>query len=97
MPEKQRVCLAYSGGLDTSFILAWLIEKGYDVICFMAAIGQEEDFEAAKAKALKIGAKECYIEDLQDEFVKELCFPAIQCNAIYENVRNICYGFVAYC
>lgn len=86
MPEKQRVCLAYSGGLDTSCILAWLIEKGYDVICFMAAIGQEEDFQAAKAKALKIGAKECYIEDLQDEFVKELCFPAIQCNAIYENV-----------
>jgi argininosuccinate synthase len=52
--------LQYSGGLDTSCILAWLIEKGYDVICFMANIGQEEDFEAAKAKALKIGAKECY-------------------------------------
>jgi argininosuccinate synthase len=51
----------------------------------MAAIGQEEDFKAAREKALKIGAKECYIEDLNDEFVKELCFPAIQCNAIYEN------------
>jgi argininosuccinate synthase len=50
----------YSGGLDTSCILAWLIEKGYDVVCFMANIGQEEDFEAAKQKALKIGAKECY-------------------------------------
>ncbi|KIV89018.1 argininosuccinate synthase [Exophiala mesophila] len=86
MPEKQRVCLAYSGGLDTSCILAWLIEKGYDVICFMANIGQEEDFEAAKAKALKIGAKECYVEDVVDEFVKELCFPAIQCNASYENI-----------
>lgn len=86
MPEKQRVCLAYSGGLDTSCILAWLIEKGYDVICFMANIGQEEDFEAAKEKALKIGAKECYVEDVIDEFVKELCFPAIQCNASYENV-----------
>lgn len=86
MPEKQRVCLAYSGGLDTSCILAWLIEKGYDVICFMANIGQEEDFEAAKEKALKIGAKECYVEDVVDEFVKELCFPAIQCNASYENI-----------
>ena len=86
MPDKQRVCLAYSGGLDTSCILAWLIEKGYDVICFMANIGQEEDFEAAKSKALKIGAKECYVEDVIDEFVKELCFPAIQCNATYENV-----------
>ena len=67
-------------------LVAWLIEEGYDVICFMAAIGQEEDFKAAREKALKIGAKECYIENLNDEFVKELCFPAIQCNAIYENV-----------
>jgi argininosuccinate synthase len=65
--------------------VAWLIEEGYDVVCFMAAIGQEEDFQAAREKALKIGAKECYIEDLNDEFVKELCFPAIM-HAIYENV-----------
>jgi argininosuccinate synthase len=47
--------------LDTSVILAWLIEQGYEVICFMANIGQEEDFETAKAKALKIGAKKCYV------------------------------------
>jgi argininosuccinate synthase len=52
----------------------------------MADVGQEEDFEAAKAKALKIGAVACYIEDIREEFVKELCFPAIQANAIYENV-----------
>lgn len=45
-----------------------------------------EDFEAAKAKALKIGASACYVEDLREEFIKELCFPAVQCNAIYENV-----------
>jgi argininosuccinate synthase len=83
---KEKVCLAYSGGLDTSCILAWLIEKGYDVVCFMADVGQEEDFEAAKAKALKIGAVACYIEDLRREFIDELCFPAVQCNAIYENV-----------
>lgn len=50
-----------AGGLDTSVILAWLIEEGYEVICFMANIGQEEDFEAAKEKALKIGAKKCYV------------------------------------
>ncbi|POS82152.1 argininosuccinate synthetase, partial [Erysiphe pulchra] len=80
------VCLAYSGGLDTSCILAWLIEKGYDVVCFMADVGQEEDFEASKAKALKIGAVSCYIENLKREFIEKLCFPAIQCNAIYENV-----------
>ncbi|KAJ9495385.1 argininosuccinate synthetase [Exophiala xenobiotica] len=86
MPEKQRVCLAYSGGLDTSCILAWLLEKGYDVVCFLANIGQEEDFDAAREKALKIGAKAFYCVDVVDEFVKELCFPAIQCNASYENV-----------
>ncbi|KAI9745778.1 MAG: argininosuccinate synthetase [Candelina submexicana] len=83
---KEKVCLAYSGGLDTSCILAWLIEKNYDVVCFMADVGQEEDFEAAKRKATKIGAKAVYVEDLRKEFVEELCFPAIQCNAIYESV-----------
>ncbi|KAI9839959.1 MAG: argininosuccinate synthetase [Sarea resinae] len=83
---KEKVCLAYSGGLDTSCILAWLIEQGYGVICFMADVGQEEDFEAAKAKALKIGAEKVYVEDLRKEFIEELCYPAVQCNAIYENV-----------
>jgi len=83
---KEKVCLAYSGGLDTSCILAWLIEKGYEVVCFMADIGQEEDFEAAKEKALKIGASSVHVVDLRKEFVEKLCYPAIQCNAIYENV-----------
>ncbi|KAI9890108.1 MAG: argininosuccinate synthetase [Vezdaea aestivalis] len=83
---KEKVCLAYSGGLDTSCILAWLIEKGYDVVCFMADVGQEEDFEAAKSKALAIGALSCHITDLRRPFITELCTPAIQCNAIYENV-----------
>lgn len=82
----EKVCLAYSGGLDTSCILKWLIDAGYDVVCFMGDVGQEEDFEAAKAKALKIGAVACYIEDLRKEFIDELCWPAVQCNAIYENV-----------
>ncbi|ORY77363.1 argininosuccinate synthetase [Protomyces lactucae-debilis] len=84
--SKGKVCLAYSGGLDTSCIAGWLIEQGYEVIAFMANIGQEEDFEAARAKALKIGCKEVHIEDVRSEFVTEICHPAIQCNAIYENV-----------
>ncbi|KAH0544105.1 hypothetical protein FGG08_001723 [Glutinoglossum americanum] len=83
---QDQVCLAYSGGLDTSCILAWLIEKGYSVICFMADVGQEEDFEAAEKKALKVGAEKVYIEDLRREFIEELCFPAIQCNAVYEDI-----------
>ncbi|KAH9844804.1 Argininosuccinate synthase [Teratosphaeria destructans] len=84
--SKGKVCLAYSGGLDTSCILKYLLEEGYEVVAFMADVGQEEDFEAAKQKALKIGASQCYIEDLRREFIQELCFPAIASNAIYENV-----------
>lgn len=58
---KETVVLAYSGGLDTSCILKWLLEKGYNVVCYMANIGQEEDFEVAKQKALKIGASDVSI------------------------------------
>ncbi|KAL5513273.1 ARG1 [Sanghuangporus vaninii] len=87
MPSsKGRVLLAYSGGLDTSCILAWLIEQGYEVVAFMADVGQEEDFEAARAKALKVGAKKFVLEDLKREFITELIYPALQANAIYENV-----------
>jgi argininosuccinate synthase len=84
--SKGRVLLAYSGGLDTSCILAWLIEQGYDVYAFMADVGQEEDFAAAEKKALKVGAKKFFLEDLRREFVEELIYPAIRANCIYENV-----------
>ncbi|KAI9440787.1 putative argininosuccinate synthase [Lactarius indigo] len=84
--SKGRVLLAYSGGLDTSCILAWLIEEGYEVYAFMADIGQEEDFESARKKALAVGAKKFFLEDLKREFVTELIYPAVQANAIYENV-----------
>lgn len=81
---KQKVVLAYSGGLDTSVILKWLINKGYEVIAFIADVGQEEDFKAAKEKAKKVGASKVYIEDLKEEFVTDYIFPAIKANAIYE-------------
>ncbi|GMM37582.1 argininosuccinate synthase [Saccharomycopsis crataegensis] len=84
--SKGKVCLAYSGGLDTSIILAWLLEQGYEVIAFMANIGQEEDFEAARAKALKIGASKYVLVDVRKEFIDKVLYPAIQVNAIYENV-----------
>ncbi len=83
--ENKRVVLAYSGGLDTSIILQWLIEKGYEVIAYIADVGQKEDFEKAREKALKIGAKKVYIEDLKREFVTDYIFPAFKANAIYEN------------
>ncbi|KAJ1978876.1 argininosuccinate synthetase [Dimargaris cristalligena] len=83
---KGKVLLAYSGGLDTSCILAWLLEEGYEVLAYMADVGQEEDFVEAKQKALKIGASKVFIEDLRREFVEELIYPAVQTNAIYEGV-----------
>ncbi|KZF25866.1 argininosuccinate synthase [Xylona heveae TC161] len=82
---KEKVCLAYSGGLDTSIILAWLIEQGYEVVCFSADVGQNEDWKAAEQKALKIGATKLVVEDLQREFVDEILWRAVQCNAIWED------------
>jgi len=83
---KPIVVLAYSGGLDTSVILKWLCEKGYDVIAFCANVGQfEEDFSAIKAKALSVGAKKCVISDLRKDFVDNYIFEAVKSNAIYES------------
>lgn len=81
----ETIVLAYSGGLDTSCILAWLLEKGYDVIAFMADVGQKEDFEEAERKAKLLGAKKVIIEDLREEFVTGYIWPALQASAIYEN------------
>ncbi|KAM8828125.1 argininosuccinate synthase [Spinachia spinachia] len=83
--SKGLVVLAYSGGLDTSCILVWLKEQGYDVIAFLANIGQEEDFEAAQKKAVNLGAKKVFIEDLRSEFVEDFIWPAVQANAVYED------------
>ncbi|KAI9470326.1 argininosuccinate synthetase [Coemansia sp. RSA 989] len=84
--SKGKVLLAYSGGLDTSCILAWLIDQGYEVLAYMANVGQEEDFEAAREKALKVGATKVFVEDLRRELVEELVIPTIQANAVYETV-----------
>ncbi len=80
----KKVVLAYSGGLDTSVILSWLVEKGFEVIAFVANVGQEEDFDEIEKKALKTGASKVYIEDLRREFVTDFIFPAMMGNAIYE-------------
>ncbi|XP_078686548.1 argininosuccinate synthase-like [Branchiostoma floridae x Branchiostoma belcheri] len=85
MSEAKKVVLAYSGGLDTSCILVWLIEQGFDVIAYMADVGQDEDFAEAKEKALKLGAKKVFIEDLKKQFVDEYIWPAVRANAIYED------------
>jgi len=81
---KEKVVLAYSGGLDTSVILKWLLEQGYEVFAYMADIGQDEDFQAAEQKALKIGASKVFIEDMKKEFVTDYIFPVFKSNTVYE-------------
>jgi argininosuccinate synthase len=82
--KKEKVVLAYSGGLDTSVILKWLIDKGYEVIAYVADVGQDDDFKEVEKKALKIGASKVYIKDLKREFVTDYIFPALKANAVYE-------------
>jgi len=82
---KEKVVLAYSGGLDTSVILKWLIDKGYDVIAFVADVGQKENFEECEKKALMLGASKVIISDLKREFVENYVLKAIMANAIYED------------
>lgn len=82
--SKGKVVLAYSGGLDTSIILKWLLEQGYEVIAYMANIGQDEDFDVAEKKALKIGASQVFIEDMRKEFVTDYIFPVYKANTVYE-------------
>jgi len=85
LSDIKKVVLAYSGGLDTSVILKWLI-KTYqcEVITFSADLGQEEELDGLKEKAIKTGAVKAYVEDLKEEFVKDYVFPAFRANAIYE-------------
>ena len=82
--KKEKVVLAYSGGLDTSVIVRWLEQKGYEVICFCANVGQEEKYKDLEAKALNSGGSKCYIRNVQEEFVRDFVFPAIAWNAKYE-------------
>ena len=86
MKEKvKKVVLAYSGGLDTSVILKWLIET-YDceVIAFAADLGQAEELTGLKEKGKRTGASKVYVEDLREEFVRDFIFPMVRANAIYE-------------
>ena len=81
----KRVCLAYSGGLDTSVILRWLLETfGCEVVCYTADVGQEEELAGLPDKAKATGAVDCIVRDLREEFVREYVFPAIRANAVYE-------------
>jgi argininosuccinate synthase len=83
--QVKKVVLAYSGGLDTSVILRWLQENyRCEVVTFTADIGQGEELEPARRKAEMLGAKEIFIEDLREEFVRDFVFPMFRMNALYE-------------
>ena len=80
-----KVVLAYSGGLDTSVILRWLIEeRGLEVVAYTADVGQGEEVAAARDKALATGATEAIVDDLVGEFASDFVFPALRANAVYE-------------
>jgi argininosuccinate synthase len=81
---SKKLVLAYSGGLDTSVILKWLRQKDFDVIAFVADVGQREDFEEVKRKALATGASKVVVKDLRRELVTDYIFPALWGNAVYE-------------
>lgn len=85
--EVKKVVLAYSGGLDTSVIVQWLLDTyGCEVICYAADVGQKEELDGLREKAIKTGASKIYIDDLREDFARDFIFPALRANAIYEGV-----------
>ena len=87
--SKKKVVLAYSGGLDTSVAIKWFMDKGYEVVCYMADVGQGADAKSAHKRALQIGAKKCIVDDLKEEFIKDYAFPALKAGALYQGKYNL--------
>ena len=86
LPKPKKVVLAYSGGLDTSIIIPWLKENYQcEVIAMIGDVGQQEDLEAARKKALATGASTAYVEDLREEFVRDYIWPTLRAGAVYEH------------
>ncbi len=89
MAKKKKIVLAYSGGLDTSVIIKWLMERGYEVVCYMADVGQGDDTERARKRALKIGATKCIVGDLKKKFITEYAFQALKTGSLYQGKYNL--------
>ncbi|MBD3426320.1 MAG: argininosuccinate synthase [Candidatus Omnitrophica bacterium] len=86
---KKKIVLAYSGGLDTSVIIKWLMERGYEVVCYMGDVGQGSDAEKGRKRALKIGASKCIVGDLKKEFVTDYVFKSLKAGALYQGKYNL--------
>jgi argininosuccinate synthase len=82
---SKKIVLAYSGGLDTACILRFLQERGYEVVAFVANVGQQEDFDSVAARARAQGAVDVQVRDLRRDFVTDFIFPAVAGNAVYES------------
>src|SRR5260370_35442134 len=90
LSKPKKVVLAYSGGLDTSIIIPWLKENYQcEVIAMIGDVGQQEDLEAARKKALATGASTAYVEDLREEFVREYIWPTLPAGAVYEHTYQL--------
>jgi len=85
----KKVVLAYSGGLDTSCIIPWLKDRGYEIIAVVGDVGQGDDMKKVKAKALKSGASKVYCLDLKQELIEDFAFPALKAGALYEGKYNL--------
>jgi argininosuccinate synthase len=85
--EKGKVVLAYSGGLDTSVAIPWLMEQGYDVVTMTANVGQQADnMGEINEKAIRTGAVSAHMMDLRDEMIQYFVWPGLKANALYEGV-----------
>ena len=83
---KEKVILAYSGGLDTTAMIPWLKENfNYDVVCCCVDCGQEEELDGLEERALSSGASKLYIEDIVDEFCEDFVMPCVEAGAVYEH------------
>jgi len=89
MAKKKKVVLAYSGGLDTSVAIKWFMDRGYEVVCFMADVGQGEETKTARERAIKIGAKKCIVADLKKKFAADYAFKALKAGALYQGKYNL--------
>ncbi len=85
----KKIVLAYSGGLDTSVAIKWLMDRGYEVVCYMGDVGQGGETERSRKRAIDIGAKKCIVGDLRKEFIRDYAFRALKAGALYQGKYNL--------